>query len=155
MATHTVSNAKDQNAAIDEFYQSRILRLADHLDAMPDHQFSMNWWLEPTDNHGNDKTNVIAHDCETVGCIAGHAVLLLADPGPPDNPDDDLNFDMDFATEAQTLLGLDHHQAAALFMPSIENGLLADYSNVTNSHAAVTLRNMAATGKVDWSHVPA
>lgn len=139
---------------MDAIYKERILKLADHLEAMPRHQFSLECWLEPHDNNNPDPNQPIPHDCATIGCIAGHAVLLFSDPGTYDNPGESLWWDMDFASEAQHLLGLDDHQAFQLFTPSHSgdprDDLQCEPKDVTNYDAAETLRNFAETETVHW-----
>ena len=145
---------------MDTIHKERILQLADHLDNIPDHRFSMYTWLEPLSQPvpdiAADPCRAATHfyNCETVGCIAGYACLLFVDPERHENPGEMPHFGMDFAGEAKRLLGLDYNQASGLFMPDEENdGLLVEYEKVTNHDAAVTLRNLATTGRADWNHV--
>ena len=144
---------------MEAIYKERILQLADHLEAMPRHQFSMECWLEPTDEPDEDADPYSSkfggiHNCETVGCIAGHAILLFYNPDGYHLPIDEPNFDMDFAGEAQYLLGLDDGQASALFSPSHSgdprDDLQCEPKDVTNYDAAETLRNFADTETVHW-----
>ena len=73
--------------------------------------------------------------CGTPACIAGHVAVANGYNANPEN-----RTTKDVAAFAQCVLGLDDHQASALFA-----GVSA-----TNERAARTLRNLAATGKVDW-----
>lgn len=83
--------------------------------------------------------------CETVGCIAGHAIALL-DPDQFNNDGDCGVF-----SEAMGLLGLTCKDAVALFEP--DSGRV-HYDRVTAQVAAKVLRHLLDTGEVDWSVVP-
>ena len=130
--------------------KERILTLAQHLESLPRHQFSMERWM----GHAAADTIVESWEtasCDTIGCIAGHAVLLFADRGTADNPAD---FPADIAGEAQRLLGLDDKQAYHAFTPThgsdIRADIRCDYRAVTRSDAAEMLRGLAETGMVHW-----
>ena len=142
---------------MDDIHKEKILQLADHLETLPRYRFHLGRRLKPLSapepNPDPYQAALYIYNCETVGGIAGYACLLFVDPGRHDNPGEMPYFGMDFAGEAQHLLGLDDDQADALFMPSAKDGMLAEYQDVTNQHAAITLRNLATTGRVDWSHV--
>lgn len=74
-------------------------------------------------------------ECGTVACIAGWTYLTYGGCGDP-------------YSEARNLLGLDEDRADALFLP-----YGCDWEDITPAHAAQTLRKLAETGEVDWSHV--
>lgn len=135
---------------MDTIQKERILALAQHLETLPRHQFNMERWI----GHAADDTIVESWEtasCDTIGCIAGHAVLLFADRGTPDNP---AKFPADIAAEAQRLLGLNEKQAFHAFTPThgsdIRADIHCDYRDVTPSDAAEMLRGLAATGTAHW-----
>lgn len=135
---------------MDTIHKERILQLAGHLDSIPSHQFSMEHWLA-----GDPRIPDDPDDCDTVGCIAGYAVLLFEDRGAHDNPADLAWTNAEIAAEAQHLLGLDDKQAQALFTPTsgsdIRCQLQCDYQDVTAADAADTLRTLAETEQVHWN----
>ena len=135
---------------MDTIQKERILALSQHLESLPRHQFSMGRWM----GNAADDTTVESWEtasCDTIGRIAGHAVLLFADRGTPDNPAD---FPADIAGEAQRLLGLDDKQAFHAFTPTHGSDIRADihceYRDVTPSDAAEMLRELAGTAMVHW-----
>lgn len=131
---------------MDAIHKERILQLADHLDSIPDHQFSLEHWLAGTPRIPDDPD-----DCDTVACIAGYTVLLFADRRTPDNP---IDITDDIAGTAQRLLGLNDDQAFHLFTPTHGSDPRADLQcdprDVTNQDAAGTLRYLADTERVHW-----
>ena len=80
--------------------------------------------------------------CDSSGCIAGWAVLVLGD-GPPGQTA--------VSEYAQVLLGLEDNVASQLFMPP-KGDLLHNmsYGDITAGMSADVLTNLAATGNVDW-----
>ena len=128
---------------MDTIHKERILQLADHLDSIPDHQFSMAHWITGTPYIPDDPD-----DCDTVACIAGYAVILF-------DPQSNTNHPGEIARKAQQLLGLDDDQAQALFTPTSGNDnrcqLQCDYQDVTAADAADTLRTLAETERVHWN----
>lgn len=106
----------------------RILHIADLIEKLEPQQFDMNEW---------------ANSCGTVACIAGWTYLTYADEVIPGSA----------GTVAAEILGLDEEVANSLFVPTDEDGLDAMYEDITPAHAAQTLRKLAETGEVDWSHV--
>jgi hypothetical protein len=120
-----------------------ILRLAGYLDALHEAapaRFNMNQWYAE-------------HPCGTIGCIAGHAMVLLDPRGAQ----------WDWRpTEAARHLGIVDESAyfyggelaSKLFAPNEEELIIdcgLDYHRVRANHAAKVLRHLAATGEVDWS----
>jgi hypothetical protein len=87
---------------------------------------------------GHGYLDFSGHNCDTVACIAGWAVALEGK-----NPAKV----RDIATQARKLLGLDMVQADKLF----EGSVYIDGKAAQPRHAALTLFNLAETGKVDWS----
>lgn len=80
------------------------------------------------------------HPCGSPACIIGHVLAV----------DDERNAD-----HAALALGLypEGAQARTLFMPEgrfhYRSGP-GEFGHITNEHAALCLRNLAATGLVDW-----
>jgi hypothetical protein len=108
----------------------RILHIADLIEKLEPQQFDMSDYV--TEN-----------ECGTVACIAGWTYLTYGDLGGSGNPHE----------SAENHFGLDEDRADSLFTPRSKDGLNASYDDITPAHAAQTLRKLAATGEVDWSHV--
>lgn len=112
----------------------------------------------------NDEHNV----CGTSCCIAGAATQFFAPQWVMEQIEseggafrgEELSFYSRFAgkgrlgvrEKAMELLGLDDEQATLLFTPP-EKLPYISYSSITPADAAITIRNLMASGKVDWSHV--
>lgn len=114
-----------------------IHRLADYLDTLNEvapARFNMNQWYAE-------------HPCGTIGCIAGHAMVLLDPRGAQ------WNWKPYNAAEHLGLVCNQLERSVELFTPDEdilrECGL--DYRGVRANHAAKVLRHLAATGKVDWT----
>lgn len=73
------------------------------------------------------------HDCGSPACIGGWANFIWG-KGREDT-----------STEARGYLGISLEHAESLFFPDF------DMDRITPTHAAAVLRNLADTGKVDWS----
>jgi hypothetical protein len=110
----------------------RILALADIIEAQP-HTSS-------SDESGFNM-NAYSHHCGTPCCIAGWAAGNVA------GLDEEDVFHV-----AAALLDLSSTLAVQLFIPPFDG---ARWGMITPAQAAITLRNLAATGIVDWSHVGA
>ena len=82
------------------------------------------------------------HDCQTIACLAGHALALFR----PEQLDHNLEED-DIHDAARQILDLDRATARELFRP-----LLRD-DNVSAQQAATTVRHLAETGTVRWDLV--
>lgn len=86
------------------------------------------------------------HPCGTAACIFGHVVgsrtLWEADG------------DGTLYRLGEVALGIRHDAAMALFQPVLEEAYFraepGARGHITNAHAAACLRNLAATGEVDW-----
>jgi hypothetical protein len=110
----------------------RILHIADMIEKLEPRQFDMSDYV--TEN-----------ECGTVACIAGWTYLTYGDPAGEGDPHE----------LAAIHLGLDEDRADDLFLPNpLTSGLpsCVTYAQITPAHAAQTLRKLAATGEVDWSH---
>ena len=129
---------------MDAIYKERILQLTDHLDSISEAQFEMNRWLSVDTEMDTDD------DCNTIACIAGHAVLLLYDRGTPDDP---IDLPSNIFGAARELLGLTSEQAASLFVPEQgrDIGWGVAYDSITTEFAADTLRELAETERVNWN----
>lgn len=111
----------------------RILHIADLIEEIVPQQFEMSDYV--TEN-----------EYGTVACIAGWTYLTYGDA----------SLCGDTHESARVHLGLNEDEADDLFLPNpLTSGLPArvTYSQITPAHAAQTLHKLAATGKVDWSHV--
>lgn len=73
------------------------------------------------------------HECGTPACIYGHMVPLHEDESG--------------WGKGARILGITPEQAEELFCIT---SCTVSYSDVTPAHAAACLRNLAATGEVDW-----
>lgn len=108
--------------------KEKILALATHLSHLPDAQFDMEETL-----------------CGTVGCIAGHAVLLFGVKPTITNG-------REIIGQARRLLDLTDHQADQLFMGY---GILGEndvpLNLITREDAVTTLYNFSQTGKIEWN----
>ena len=84
--------------------------------------------------------------CGTACCIGGHTLLAngmnASEVGPEDIP-----------YLAKQLLRIDDNQALELFQPSDIKGATDDYIKIEypKERAIAVLRNLIATGEVDWS----
>ena len=102
--------------------QERMLRLADHLDAIPKDQFDM------------------CHFCGTACCLAGHAVILFVGRNPANMHSDEVS------EVAKGLLELNGVQMDALFY-AVE-GPMGEHplEDITPSMAAEALRQVVREG---------
>ena len=97
--------------------------------------------------HGyNQELWALDYECNTPGCIAGHAVWLQSN-GTFNLLDSDLIYD-----RAREWLGLDAYQAIDLFnsRPAVFRG----GPQPTLIHAIDVLHRLATTGKVEWRTNP-
>ena len=133
-----------------------ILQLADLMDKVertdPTSYFQSNWGLELVDHllsqrftPKSPQTDWPQTDCGSNTCIAGWAVAFL---GAEDQiwKYRKLHYGNSMIPEyAQELLGLSHSQSEKLFIsiPYMDR-------DPTPRDAAMVLRHLAATGKVDW-----
>lgn len=79
------------------------------------------------------------HWCGTACCIAGWTNILIPDHGQEST-------DAHEFFSAERKLGLERHQALALFSPALD----IPYSEVSPREAAEVLIRLAETGEVDW-----
>jgi hypothetical protein len=103
----------------------RILLLADVIEKQPHTQF-----------HARSGFNMrtYTHSCGSPSCIAGWAAELFTE-----------NIEGSIFANAQAALDITDRQASNLFMVDE-----IPWSDITPAHAARTLRNLAATGEVQW-----
>jgi hypothetical protein len=109
-----------------------ILALADVIEKMPDEQFDMGTWG-------------MQQSCGTVACIAGWAHHLTPEADRKENE----------SATGRAKLGLGHWQADELFLgyergPN-DNLIDIPLETITNQWAAACLRNLAETGRVEWT----
>ena len=105
--------------------KENILELAEHIERLDPEEYDQ---------------RVLAHDCGTPACIAGHAAYLLS--GMSLYPSTGI-------IEAKAWLGLSSIEADCLF-DSMPFGAEPGISAPTPQDAAATLRHLAETGEVDW-----
>lgn len=104
--------------------RDRMIRLADHLRALPAERFSMSNWY----GHG--------WWCGTVGCIGGHAQMMFEGK------------DTQAWKRTGALLGLTRDQSADLFFMKSTS---LKYGDLTKDMAVRVLDNYLITGEIDWS----
>jgi hypothetical protein len=103
-------------------------------DEEPDHEYSV-------DNSG--------HDCGTVACIAGHAVLIDHNVNAePTYEEAQKLMNTAFLGEARQILGLDYDTAYELFFA---REAPISRHRIKSDQAVRTLRHLAETGEVDWT----
>lgn len=120
---------------------STITALANFISSHPELPFEMREATRPT-------------ECGTSGCIGGFAAALWPELFTNDGFARTRGFDSD-AVGAK--LGLDEHEANALFFPADQEEFwrdndeeIVDYDEITRAGAISTLRRLAATGEVVW-----
>jgi hypothetical protein len=110
---------------------------------------------EPT--HLGPLTNKEEHECGTTCCIAGIAALRYR---PEMFHKDYVIYDSVFISPlygvvdiAEEVLGLDSETAESLFFPldGIVAGSNINWRDIKPETAAKVIRNLVATGKVDWT----
>lgn len=118
---------------------ARILELADVIEKTPHAP------IADTDHAKQPLTgfNMGAWHCQTVGCIAGWAIHLYPDA---------YDHWEGYVHSASVALEMDEADGEDLFEPF---QLIGRFLTITPAQAAQTLRKLAETGKVDWSHVEA
>ncbi len=128
----------------------RIEALIAYLEELPAGQFDMGeWWEEQYDDDV----------CGTVGCIAGHAVMMSARTygavrEHQEIDDEDLIY-LDYEEGAIWLLGLDPEVAQTLFGLDQKYGRAMLYHPPPDfrcrpHHAAAALRNVLRYGEPRW-----
>lgn len=123
-----------------------ILKVA---DAIENHEiewlgFNMAGFCKPSSDLDPDRSG---HGCGTVACIAGWGAAVA---GIPRN---DLEADFDAEDVASKFMGLRMDQADDLFYAK-SHPLFSKYTTwtkISQGEAVAVLRNLAATGEVDWS----
>lgn len=115
--------------------KERILEVADAIEnhKIADLGFNMNYEYFDPKYDGADRSG---HNCNTVACILGWVNAMDGRRGSTSKD------------EAETTLGINSRLGDNLFYPDDVNG----YDDVTPREAAITLRKLARTGEVDWSH---
>ena len=107
-----------------------ILKLADHIEGLDPSEYDQ---------------SVFMHDCGTPACIAGHAVFLA---GSWDEVSEDEESEYLTPCIASRWLGLRIPKAHELF----DSDPVHLDETPTPQDAARTLRHLAETGEVVWSH---
>lgn len=125
--------------------RDRMIQLRDFLETLPPERFDMsNYYIVTlTGNvpaHWFERpTEVVAADCGTSACICGWASVLRA-PKEPFSED-----------KTAKWLGLNGHEAHALFYPPGYSRDVKEYRPYTRTQAVAVLDHYLATGKIDWS----
>lgn len=87
--------------------------------------------------------------CGAAACIAGiaalHAGMKVRELVE--------SFGSEIFNAAAEYLGLSDRQAFGLFMAETDNKMSVSLHDITATDAALTVRKLIDTGKVDWSHV--
>lgn len=109
--------------------KERLLELADVIenDTLPGVIFDMRCWCRDA-----RYTRDHAYECGAVCCIGGYAEQLWP-----------------HALGARGALGLDCETAKYLFFADLDSPIW----NATRAQAAAVIRNLVATGRVDWDAV--
>lgn len=123
--------------------KDRLKQLADHLKKEGERTLGFNMAVYYTDL-GPLVMDYSGQDCDTVACIAGHAVALFNGKESLEN-DPDLNI----PELSRELLGLDRLQGDKLFTPCQSTGAY----DATPEQAAAAVRNMALLGEPRWEEV--
>lgn len=131
--------------------KERIEALIEHLEAIDEKRFAMEWWAIPVEERDNPNAlrHVLSYTedldatnwCGTAGCLAGHTCMLFPGEGRIDGGHNSIK------GVAQRILGLKFWEASYLFTP-MSAGPLED---VTLERAIAVLRRFHATGSIDWS----
>ncbi len=113
-------------------------------DKVHDLHFSMsNFYAEADGTTARGDETLVdykGHECNSVACIAGWAVVQARGFL-------DLKRDVDPERTATELLGLTDRQATILFWAE---GSIIPMRDITPAHAVRVLRDLARTGIVDW-----
>lgn len=136
-------------------------KLINHLEKMPREAFNMGAWVVgPLSGNWGEidafrpelaaeiiKTQEAAdtHDCNTVACIGGYALMLAM--AEDDKPTIDIAIQAGTNYAAGAWLGLDNNDAEDLFIPRLVD---RDLDDITLDQALYVLRNLKKTGAVDW-----
>lgn len=91
---------------------------------------------------GVGETDLSGHNCGTTACIGGWAAALATGDI---HAGDDMS-----AAEIARWLGLTYHEAGALFYAWDRHDTVA-FEEIQPERAVAVLRNLAATGEVDWN----
>ena len=112
-----------------------VLKLARRIEKMPHHNGRPPYFEEPTPIQ---KFNMKVTHCGSVACIGGVCREMF-------------NLHAHWAEDSVAwALDIPLEDACRLcFPPNVTN-----YIDITPLQASKTLRKLAATGKVDWSHLP-
>lgn len=113
-----------------------ILTLADFIEKLPPHQFSISQWID--EDHADLPISQARHECGTCACIGGWADLLFSE---------DESVDVFSSGDAAYKLGLEEGEGSKLFMPP---GFYTTPNVYTQAEVCWTLRNLAETGEVEW-----
>jgi hypothetical protein len=146
--------------------KERMLLLADLLEGLPEHKFSIEYWASEWNDEHQEHVNqddgyiyLSGYDCTTAGCVAGWAMAMKNDMAIKN----DLEMDAgDIEHGAAAYLGLNRFQANDLFYYGSDSvyaryagelGLNTDQllgHQITQKHASIVVRKVA---EGEWSLV--
>lgn len=135
----------------------RLLELADAVKALDPKRFAMEVFLDTSEDYPLDGEGEEVPICDTVCCIAGHAVAIWA----PEEfarhcvvQDGVLDDDNDFYPLAKRLLDLTNRQADQLFLARHPDGAIGpNLDRIKKRHAVEALRAMAMHGYINWDQI--
>ena len=147
--------------------KERMLLLADLLEELPEHKFSIEYWASEWDDEhqehfsqeNGDYVYLSGYDCTTAGCVAGWAVAMKNDMAIKNELEMDAGA---IEHDAAVYLGLNRFQANDLFYYGSDSiygryagelGLNTDQSlgpQITKKHASIAVRKVA---EGEWSLV--
>ncbi len=127
-----------------------LLEFADYLENnVKPSKFDMDYYVHDAN----------AEACKTVACIAGHKTLFDAVKDSTYHVSREMTYHVEAFAHAKEAFGIDHAQAYNLFLPwdgDESNGWntvnVGATKGAVKKAAIVTLRRLAATGKIKWSH---
>lgn len=148
--------------------KERIQNLITHMEEMPNHAFDMNQWMrveieyQDPERDGESYTGFVGpgrvlaeperfgtlfrekHVCGTVGCIAGHAIVIAMKENAIGKGFTDYD---SIIPAAGAYLDLTMYDARELFKARALNG---NFDSVTKQQAINVLKHLRDTGDVDW-----
>lgn len=146
--------------------KERMLLLADLLEELPEHKFSIEYWASEWDDEHQEHINqddgyvyLSGYDCKTAGCVAGWAIAMKNDMAIKNELEMSAS---DIEHGAAVYLGLNRFQANDLFYYGSDSvyaryagelGLNTDQllgRQITQKHAAIAVRKVA---EGEWSLV--
>lgn len=130
--------------------------LINHMKETSDSSFNMGSWFYRVSDGAGEQTilsrpEVFSKEfkekntCGTVGCIAGHAMLLAVRDNDPS-----IVGNFSARTVGRDYLGLDNELSQAFFSPGQVNDGTVDYRLIKREDAIKALETLRDTGTFDW-----